>query len=166
MPWSNLGKPRLPPECARLGRKNLKPPANARFPPHPTTGFLSLRLGRTLSILPAQPRRTGWFFILHSAFFILFLGRPGNNVPKNRLLGEVGVRADVCSTRRDWSAFPLERPGESLRPNQTSPKSRAKTRMLLAGIVIVADVGILSHAGPSAVIPPGFPCAFGLNHWS
>ena len=43
--------------------------------------------------------------------------------------------------------------------------NRANTRIQFAGRVISAEVGRPFHAGPSAEMPPGFPCAFGLNQW-
>lgn len=49
---------------------------------------------------------------------------------------------------------------------QNSPKSLANTRILFAGKVIPAELGRPSHAGPSAVMPPGFPCPLGLKKLS
>jgi len=77
--------------------------------------------------------------------------------------GRASSPNDASSRGRAASAIGLER---SRCPCQKSPRSRANTRILFAGSVISAEVGKPSHAGPSTTMPPGLPCAFGLNHWS
>ncbi len=95
-------------------------------------------------------------------------GSPGSGTGRTRSSMSLSAR-DACegrAVRSRWSADrSADAVGEDLRDLQ-SPRSRANTSTLLAGIVTFPECGSPFTGGPLASMPPGLPSTAGLGRQS